>query len=205
LMGAAPYIRAGESIQVFGHEWSVLSASDWRIDNTASVPVLQLLTPKGPVPGQPRRPQQFAIAQTSDFVKVTVDAEVMPRGRSLIIVYNYRDPAHFDYAHLSTDTAIKQPVHNGVFHVFGGERVRISAQNGPAAFADKDRWYRVNLVQDGETGSVLVEVDGKPIPALHAVDLSLNSGKVGLGSFDEIGDFKDVRISGTAARGGGTN
>jgi hypothetical protein len=43
-----------------------------------------------------------------------------------------------------------------------------------------------------------VTVDGKAIPALHAVDLSLTSGKVGLGSFDETGDFKNVRISGSS-------
>jgi hypothetical protein len=39
-------------------------------------------------------------------------------------------------------------------------------------------------------------VDGKPVPALHAVDLSLPTGKVGIGSFDETGEFKNVRIDG---------
>jgi hypothetical protein len=37
-------------------------------------------------------------------------------------------------------------------------------------------------------------VDGQPVPALHAVDLSLREGRLGIGSFDETGDFKNVKI-----------
>jgi hypothetical protein len=87
-------------------------------------------------------------------------------------------------------------VHNGVFHVYGGERVRISSPNGPAAFESINRWYHVALKYDGVTGEVNVTVDGKPVQALHAYDLSLGAGKVGLGSFNETGDFKNVKIVG---------
>ena len=92
-------------------------------------------------------------------------------------------------------------MHNGIFHVYGGERVRISPQSGPPAFPEINRWYHVKLVQDGTTGLVDVTMDGKLVPALHAVDLSLPTGKVGIGSFDETGDFKNVKISGVPAAG----
>jgi hypothetical protein len=88
-----------------------------------------------------------------------------------------------------------QPVHNGIFHVYGGERVRISAERGPASFAASGRWYHVMLAHDSAAGTIEVAVDGQPVPALHAVDLSLGPGKVGLGSFDETGAFKDIRIA----------
>jgi hypothetical protein len=186
------------TLSVFDHQWSVYNAADWKVADDNGTPVLQLNTPREPLPG-PRRPFQFALAQTPDFSRVTVEADMRPRRRSLIIVFAYRDPAHFDYAHLSTDTGLKQPVHNGVFHVFGGERVRISSQEGPPAFPAKDHWYHVVLNYDGAKGEVRVTVDGKAIPALHAVDLSLHSGKVGLGSFDEVGDFKNVKITGESS------
>ena len=157
--------------------------------------VLQLVTPLDPLPG-PRRPIQFALAQTPELSQMSLEMDAKPRRRSLILVFAYRDAAHFDYAHLSTDTGIQQPVHNGIFHVFGGERVRISSQGGPPAFPQTDRWYHVILKHDGETGEVEVSVDGQQIPALHAVDLSLTSGRVGVGSFDEVGDFKNVKIIG---------
>jgi hypothetical protein len=80
--------------------------------------------------------------------------------------------------------------------VYGGERVRISSEKGPPAFEAIGRWYHVSLKYDGTTGEVNVTVDGRPVPALHAYDLSLGAGKVGLGSFNEIGNFKNVKITG---------
>lgn len=193
---AAAAVYAANTLSAFGHEWSVPNLSDWKVDNEGGSTILHLVTPRGPVPG-PRRPIQFALANTPDFEQVTIDADAKPLQRSLIFVFAYRDPAHFDYAHLSTDTGLKQPVHNGIFHVFGGERVRISSQVGPAAFPAIDHWYHVRLVYNGHSGAVNVSVDGKPIPALQAVDRSLTGGKVGLGSFDETGDFKNVKFAGS--------
>ena len=63
-------------------------------------------------------------------------ARVSPPVRRSIIVYAWKDPLHFDYVHLSTDAAQEQPVHNGVFHVYGGDRVRISTDEGPRSLAD---------------------------------------------------------------------
>jgi hypothetical protein len=173
-----------------GLHWNVPDQADWKIDNDT----LELIAGKEPPSTLPRRPMQFALAGTKPFKGVHLEADVKPYKRSLIIVYAYRDSAHFDYAHLSTDTGTKQPVHNGIFHVYGGERVRISAPDGPPAFAESNRWYHVVLDQNGTSGEVTVTVDGKPVPALHAVDLSLTEGKVGIGSFDETGAFKAVSI-----------
>lgn len=193
-------LHSADTLNVFGYSWTVPNASDWKIDRDTDTSVLHLVAPRGPLPG-PRRPIQFALAGTPDFRQVTVEADVRPLGRSLIFVFAYCDPAHFDYVHLSIDRATQQPVHNGVFHVYGGERVRISSQAGPPAFPQTNHWYHIRMTHDGRSGSVDVTVDGQSIPALHAIDLSLRSGKVGIGSFDETGDFKNVKIEGVPASG----
>ena len=190
-------LAAAERIDAFGYHWTVPAASDWKIEQQGTESVLRLVAHRGPLPG-PRRPIQFALAETPEFRHVTVDLDARPLGHSLIVVFAYRDAAHFDYAHLSIDSATKEHVHNGVFHVFGGERVRLSSETGPPAFAASNRWYHVRLVHDGQSGAVQVMVDGRTIPALHAMDLSIGSGRVGIGSFDETGDFKNVRIEGVA-------
>jgi len=186
--------NAADKITVFGHEWTVPAASDWKIERTDGVEVLRLAEHRGPLPG-PRRPIQFALMNVADYGLLTLEADVRPLGGSLLIVFAYRDEAHFDYAHLSVDPGTKQPVHNGIFHVYGGERVRISSEQGPAAFSSSGRWYHVKLVHDAASGTVGVTVDGHPVPALEAVDRSLGPGKTGFGSFDETGEFKSVGIS----------
>jgi len=189
---AAFNASAADTLTIFGRTWSVPTATDWTLDDGT----LRLATSRGPLPG-PRRPIQFALTDVPNYQRLTFEADVMPLGRSVLIVFAYRDPAHFDYAHLSVDAAEDQPVHNGVFHVYGGERVRISAACGPAAFAARGRWYHVALIHDSTVGSVQVAIDGRTVPALHAVDLSLGPGKVGPGSFDETGAFKNVKITPT--------
>ena len=198
LLAAATVLGAADTLEVFGRKWDVPVAADWKVEEDAGAQALRLAQNRGPLPG-PRRPIQFALAETAPFRQVTVEADVMPLAKSLMIVFAYQDEAHFNYAHLSTDTAKQESHHNGVFHVYGGERVRISNEDGPAAFAETKKWYHVKLVHDGTTGRVSVSVNGQPVPALEGVDLSLRSGRVGLGSFDEWAVFKNVRISGTPA------
>ena len=197
LLAACLIAAPSASIHVFGHTWLVPDAADWQVQKEGDAEVLHMAVARGPLPG-PRRPIQFALSDMPPAREAAVEFDVRPLKRSVIIVFDYQDEAHFNYAHLSTDTATAQPVHNGIFHVFGGERVRISPQAGPAAFPAVNRWYHVKLVTNGSSGAVDVLVDGQPVPALHAVDLSLDRGKVGVGSFDETGDFKNLRVLGAS-------
>ena len=191
---AAACVFAAGTLEVFGRKWTVPVRADWKVTTESGAPVLRLVEHRGPLPG-PRRPIQFALTTVPHYGRVTFEADVKPLGSSLLIVFGYRDEGHFDYAHLSVDTGEKQPVHNGIFHVYGGERVRISTQGGPAAFSATGRWHHVKLTHDATTGTVDVVVDGQAVPALHAVDLSLGPGKIGPGSFDETGEFKNVTIT----------
>ncbi len=195
---------AEDVIEAFGLKWKTPILADWKVEKTDGIETLKLLAPRPST--EPRRPTQFALADTPDYISVTVEAEMKKepkelrkRRNSLIIVYAWRDKDHFNYAHLSDDNAQHTPVHNGIFHVFGGDRVRISSTEGPDTLTE-EKWYKVKLVHDGNTGRVQVWVDGKTSPSLEACDYSLRSGKVGLGSFFDTGEFRNVRIQGQPAR-----
>ena len=192
-------LGAADVLNIFGREWTVPVAADWKVDREGGAEVLRLAQNRGPLPG-PRRPIQFALTDIGESWRTTIELDMKPLGQSLLVVFAYHDPAHFDYAHLSTDAGEKQPLHNGIFHVYGGERVRISSPKGLSSFATSDRWYHVKLTHDAATSTVEVEVDGRAIPALRAVDHNLGPGKVGIGSFDETGEFKNVRITTAASR-----
>lgn len=192
--------HAADLIEVFGHKWKVPVASDWKVDRDETGEVLHLLVPRPSM--QPRRPSQYALAMTPDFEEVTLELEVKKepysqrnRRTSLILVYAWRDENHFNYAHLSVDTAKQQPVHNGIFHVYGGDRVRISSTEGPATL-NGEEWHTVKLLYSASTGRVDVWVNGETSPSMRAVDWSLGAGKVGIGSFFDLGAFRKVRITG---------
>lgn len=189
---------AADDIEAFGFRWSVPFASDWKVETQGPATIVRMLVARPQK--EPRRPVQFALANTPPWRRVRVEAEVKRLATSLILVYAFQDAAHFNYAHLSVDTAAKQPVHNGMFHVYGGERVRISPVTGAASLPSADEWYRVQLDYDAITGEAAVLVNGQKNESLRAIDLSLGAGKVGLGSFFETALFRNVRITGTPAK-----
>src|SRR5437588_11447766 len=99
-------LNASDTIEVFGLRWKVPIAADWKLESIDGAPTLSLLVPRPST--QPRRPTQFAIADTPDYISVTLEAEVKrepkalrDRKTSLMFVYAYRDPDHFNYVHIS--------------------------------------------------------------------------------------------------------
>src|SRR4051794_82906 len=91
---AGSLLWAADTIQIFDHQWSVPMGGDWEIQQDNGAPMLHMKTGREPLASGPRRPFQFALADTPSFSKVTVEADIRPLKRSVIIVYAYRDPAH---------------------------------------------------------------------------------------------------------------
>ena len=194
---------AADSVSAFGLRWTIPLAADWKVEKLDGFETLSLLTPKPST--QPRRPTQFALAETGDYLTATVEVEVKKepkalrnRKNSLIIVYAYQDADHFNYAHISDDMGSVSPQHNGIFHVYGGDRVRISRTEGEATLTE-EKWYKVKLEYDGRSGRVDVFVDGKTSPSLRGCDMSLGAGRIGIGSFFDTGQFRNFKITGVTA------
>lgn len=197
LLLAAAAACAADTIEAFGYKWTVPVGSEWVVEGSGADQVMKMLVARPSL--QPRRPAQHAIAEVGPFDEVTVEAEVRrakePANSQLIILYAWQDADHFDYAHFSPDEATKQPVHNGIFHVYGGDRVRISQADGPASLPSFD-WTPVKVQWSGKTGLVRVWSNGKEMPSMKGADLSLTKGKVGIGSFFHTAEFRKVKITG---------
>jgi len=143
----------------------VQAAAEWKTESAAGGEVLQLSVAR-PQEANPRAPVQYALLEQEPAGCFTLDVEVQgsAASTSLIIVYAWKDPLHFNYVHLSTDTAQEQPVHNGVFHVYGGDRVRISNDEGPRSLADALKWTPVRIVYNASKGLVETSIDGRKNP-----------------------------------------
>jgi hypothetical protein len=182
-------------LRAFGLDWHAPIASDWKVLQEQGQEVLDLTIAR-PQQANPRRPFQYALAATPPLSRFTLEVEVqrMPKKGSLILVYAWRDAAHYNYVHLSDDAAAKVDVHNGIFHCYGGDRVRISSTEGPGTLMT-DGWHAVKVAYDASTGMVESWVDGKTSPSLKAVDLSLGAGRIGLGSFFNTARFRKFKLT----------
>jgi hypothetical protein len=132
--------------------------------------------------------------------EVRIDTPVEITNRDVIVVFGHRSDTQFYYAHLSTDNTIYP--HNGIFRVNDADRVRIEDQwtghlGALPAITDTD-WHDVRVVHCASSGEIAVYMDGSRHPLMTAVDETFDSGRVGFGSFDNIGRLRDLEVKGKA-------
>lgn len=141
----------------------------------------------------PRRPIQFARLKNVRVGSFDLEARVRREGRSMIVVFNYVDTLHFYYVHLSRDRGAAIAVHNGIFLVDGAPRRRIAGMDAAPALPDRN-WHTVRIIRNIRSGSIKIYMDGQSHPLFSVTDHTFTCGQIGLGSFDETGDFADIRL-----------
>jgi hypothetical protein len=184
--------------------WAPVTPSKWQFTGEQVI-----LAEAGVSRPGPRRPFEYAVLTAGPVfssveikASVRIDEPVEITNRDVIIVFGYRSDTEFYYAHLSTDNTIYP--HNGIFKVNNADRERIDYQwNGRSrganpAIVDAE-WHDVRVKHLPSTGEIAVYVDGSRDPLITATDKTFGSGRVGFGSFDNIGRLRDLRVSGTPA------
>lgn len=170
--------------------WQFPYPEDWAVLSGAGNHYLHMKRSREP--GVPRRPLQFALLRDTKVGSFDFHTRVRREGKSMIIVFNYVDTLHFYYTHLSADRGAEQPVHNGVFIVNGEPRKRIAGAEAPAALPDRE-WHTVRILRQASDGSIEVSLNGQQ-PLFSVKDRTFTCGQIGIGSFDETGDFDDVDL-----------
>lgn len=173
-------------------KWILPAAADWEI--AAEGPNRFLRLRKAGTIGEPRRPLQYALHRDLCLGDFTLRVKVRRAGNSMMIAFGYQDTLHFYYAHLSADSG-DHGVHNGLFKVDGGERFRI-AGHGSRPMLPTSGWHEVKIVRDAAGGKIEVFASGETEPRFRHTDTSFRWGRIGLGSFNETGDFDDLRVEG---------
>jgi hypothetical protein len=174
------------------NHWKLPYAQDWVVRSEGQLHYLHMLRSREPL--VPRRPMQFALLKGMNVGSFDFQTRVRREGHSVMIVFNYVDSLHFYYTHLSVDPGSKQPVHNGIFIVDGAPRRRIAGADAAPVLPDK-KWHTIRVHRDVKSGSIEVFVDGEHSPRFSVIDRTFTCGQVGVGSFDETGDFADVRLT----------
>lgn len=176
-------------------EWTFLGTSEWKETEADGEKVLYLHK-VGPVPRDPvRRPAGIALlpggpvgAFTLDFRARSMDFH--KRGADICLVFDFRGESDFSYAHVSNDS--NGTVHTVIMRVKDGSRHTIHLEKDPPP-ALRDNWQHFRLVLR-ENGTVLVFVDDMETPHLTAKIDPDATGRVGVGSFDDRVQFKDIQL-----------
>lgn len=132
-----------------------------------------------------------------DF-QLDVDLQTTARDyphRSLCLFFGYQDPAHMYYVHFGQKTDDHA---NQIFIVNAEPRKKISTKTTDGTPWD-DKWHHARIVRKVSDGTIEIYFDDMQTPVMTAVDKTFTWGQVGIGSFDDTGNFDNFVLRGMKA------
>jgi hypothetical protein len=174
--------------------------SVWEIIRTGRREGSAALRVTGPSKYQPPHRSPHSIALLKD-VKVG-DFEITMRvqntnttagpHRDLCIFWGYQDPSHFYYVHFGAQA---DPNACQIFIVNDAPRTPITVKTATGT-PWTDRWHTVKVVRRIEDGTIEAYFDDMQTPLMTARDKTFGAGLVGIGTFDDHGNFDDLVLRG---------
>jgi hypothetical protein len=175
------------------------SESVWKIipDGEAGNHVLRVT---GPSKYEPPHSSPWSIAWLKDEVvgDFVLTARVQNTNvtagahRDLCLFWGYQDPANFYYVHFGAQA---DPHACQVFIVDDAPRKMITVDQAKGT-PWTDGWHDVKVVRRVDDGTIEVYFDDMERPLMTARDKTFTRGQVGLGTFDDHGNFDDVVLRG---------
>jgi hypothetical protein len=144
-----------------------------------------------------RSPYHIALiknVEVADFVLTFRVRSTMDTGnhRDCCVFFNYQDPQRFYYVHLGA----RPDPHSGQIMIVNKAPRKALTQNKNRTPWKNDTWHQVKLVRDTASGRIEVFFDDMTKPHMNVVDKTFGRGRVGIGSFDDMNDFDDIRLRG---------
>jgi hypothetical protein len=144
-----------------------------------------------------RSPHNIALIAGQQFGSFVLDFETQQIGREYghrdaCVFFNFVDPAHFYYTHIATKS---DPHAHQIFTVNDAPRTMIT-QKGTDGFdwGAAEKWHQVRIVRDLDSGLIEVYVNDMTQPIMTAHDTTHGWGRIGVGSFDDEGRVRNIRV-----------
>jgi hypothetical protein len=143
-----------------------------------------------------RSPHNIALIkdlELEDFIVIYRVKSTLDTGghRDCCTFFCYQNPTHFYYVHLGA----KPDPHSGQIMIVNDAPRKAMTENTQEVPWD-DQWHTVKLVRRSDSGLIAVYFDDMEKPHMQVKDSTFGKGRIGIGSFDDMNDFDDIRIYG---------
>ena len=175
--------------------WTFGDPSAWSRTGTGANSMLVLHRQQDFKP-KVRSPFNLAWLTTSDWKTFTLTVEARltkfdEANNDLCIAFGRQEDVRFYYAHLGEKA---DGVHHQIHLVDHADRRAITATRTEGSPWQPGVWHRIKVVHDTAAGKIAVYFDDMSKPVLTAEDRTLNHGWIGIGSFDDLGEFRNLEI-----------
>ena len=116
--------------------------------------------------------------------------------RDMCLFWGYQDPAHYYYVHLGAES---DPNACQIFIVNNAARTPITIKKAEGTPWTAG-WHDVRVVRRVADGAIEVYFDDMEEPLMAAHDNAFKWGQVGLGTFDDHGNWDDFQLNGVEVK-----
>ena len=178
-------------------EWEPTDSEAWQVKKDGEDTVYALVKKHSSYKPPHRSPLNIALLkdiEVTDFeMTVRLRSTSEPYNhQSLCLFFGYQDPEHFYYVHFGKKTDDHA---NQIFIVNEAPRTKISRTTTAGTPWD-DQWHIVRIRREVNSGLIEVFFDDLKTPVMQAVDHNFQWGRVGIGSFDDPGNFDEFLLMG---------
>lgn len=179
--------------------WDFSSQDAWKWSIAPEPRRLRLMTQSNTKPDF-RSPFNMAWYTGREWSDFTLTAECRltkfdAGNNDLCIAFGGDGKNRFYYAHLGEKA--DEP-HHQIHIVNNADRKAITTYRTGGTPWKEGEWHKVKIVRNSATGDIGVWFDDMEKPVLTAKDKRLTWGRIGLGSFDDLGEFRNVRVKGAS-------
>lgn len=174
--------------------WDITDDASWDIVSFDGNPAMALNKRVSAYAPKVRSPHNIALVKDLEAEDCVITFRVRSTAdtgnhRDCCVFFGHRDPEHFYYVHLG---AKPDPASGQIMIVDGAPRRPLTKNERPVPW--DDAWHAVKLVRTGGTATIAVYFDDMQTPLMSVEDGSFGKGRIGIGSFDDMNAFDDVRI-----------
>ena len=181
-----------------GHErWETTDAESWTHRKIEGNHVFGINRRSSKYRPKVRSPHHIALikdVQVADFVLTFRVKSTKDTGghRDCCVFFNWQDPQNFYYVHLGA----RPDPHSGQIMIVKNAPRKALTKNKNNTPWKNETWHNVKLVRDSKAGTITVYFDDMTKPHMQVTDKTFGKGRVGIGSFDDMNDFDNIKLRG---------
>ena len=168
----------------------------WKLGDSESSKTLELFG-KSDYEARVRSPFNIALLKNIVVGDFVMEANLAQSGREyghrdLCLFFGVNSPTNFYYVHIAS---VADNNANNIFLVNDEPRTNIAFKttNG-TNWGETNSWHKVKIERTIADGSIKVYFDNMDKPIMEANDEHFVVGRIGFGSFDDTGQFDNIKI-----------
>jgi len=175
--------------------WELIDPASWKLEDHGKGKSLSIIERKSEYKPEVRSPTHIALmkhveAESFELTFKVKSTKNTGGHRDCCVFFNYQDPKRFYYVHLGA----KPDPRSGQIMIVNNEPRAPLTENKKNTPWSESGWHDVKLVRDFEKGTIAIYFDDMENPHMQVENKVFGHGRIGLGSFDDMDAFDDVKL-----------